>query len=238
MSKVGEGHCAKFSDPLLPVARHLLSCVAGLPAGSFVLDPFAGTGKGVDFLADVCGFAALGIELEPEFIKSRYVDAGDALSLPTPKQRWDLDEREEDGSGWDAIFTSPTYGNRMADVDMRESVAGTYAKSLGRRASDGSSCHLQWGPAYREFHEQAWAEAKRVLKPAHPDGGPYFLLNIKDHVRGKETQGVPQWHFETLRALGFVEVKREFITTPGNRHGANGEARVAGEFLWLGELRS
>jgi hypothetical protein len=105
-------------------------------------------------------------------------------------------------------------------------------KSLGREASEGSSCHLQWGDAYREFHLAAWTEACRVLKP-----GGYFLLNIKDHVRNKETQGVPFWHFETLQHLGVVEVRREFIATPGQRRGENHEARVLGEFLWLGQLR-
>lgn len=227
MTDTAQHHCAKFTDSLLPVARHLLSCVAGLPAGAIVLDPFAGVGKGVDYLADVCGFDAWGIELEPEWAKaSKRVVRGSALNIGKAYPRKFVPRN------LDAVFTSPTYGNRMADVDMRESVAGTYAKSLGRRASEGSSCHLQWGPAYRELHEKAWAEAEFWLKL-----GGFFLLNIKDHVRGKETQGVPQWHFDTLRALGFVEVKREFITTPGNRHGANGDARVAGEFLWLGQLR-
>lgn len=212
-----QAHCAKFSNALLPIARHLLGCVAELPAGSRVLDPFAGTGKGVAFLRDVCGYRAVGMELEGEFIDDKDVSCGNALDMAIFRP-----------GEFQAVFTSPTYGNRMADKDMRESVAGTYAKSLGRVASEGSSCHLQWGDAYREFHVAAWTEADRVLMR-----GGYFLLNIKDHVRGKRLQHVPEWHAGVLGGLGYSLVEAFEVPTPGNRRGANHEARVDHELLVL-----
>ncbi len=207
-------HCAKFTDALLPKIRHLLICEAGLWPGARILDPFAGTGKGVEYLA-TCGFDAVGIELEPEFIESPLVEVGNALRL-----RY--------GQVFDAIVTSPTYGNRMADKDMRESVAGTYAKSLGRLASADSSCHMQWGEAYKAFHYIAWREAKRVLVP-----GGYFLLNIKNHIRGGEEQLVSEWHLETLDLLGFSLCETVEVPTPGQRLGANSAARVDFEYLHL-----
>lgn len=208
-------HCAKFSDALLPVAVKMLRD-AGLENGDRVFDPFAGTGKGVEYLRAE-GFEAYGIELEPEWAaQNEYVYEDNALI----RTAW--------MKGVHAIFTSPTFGNRMADKDLRDSVAGTYAKSLGHLASEGSSCHLQWGPAYRIFHIRAWHNAYDVLE----DGG-LFLLNIKDHPRGNELQHVPEWHCEVLEGFGFTEIAREFVKTPGNRRGTNKHKSLDGEFLIL-----
>lgn len=205
-------HCAKFTDDLLPLAVEMLQD----EGAEIVLDPFAGTGKGVEYLR-AKGFKAWGLELEPEWAEcSQWVDQGDALDNPYPAQ------------SFDAVFTSPTYGNRMADRDMRPSVAGTYVKSLGRHASEGSSCHLQWGDAYRDFHAAAWIEVKRVLTPRG-----VFLLNIKDHVRGGKVQPVSLWHCQTLGSLGFDLIRQEFVRTPSLRNGRNGDARVNGEWLLL-----
>lgn len=206
-------HCATFTDALLPVAVEMLE--GAFDQRPTVFDPFAGTGKGVDYLR-ASGFVAFGVELEPEFIGSEFVTQGDALALPYA-----------DG-GFDACFTSPVYGNRMADKDLRPSVAGTYAKSLGRIASPGSSCHLQWGEAYRVFHIQAWREVRRVLKP-----GGVFLLNIKDHVRNGSVVPVSDWHVLTLKGLGFRLERSLNIPTPSLRRGQNGDARVNGEWLHL-----
>jgi hypothetical protein len=210
-------HCAKYSDALLPVARHMLGCIAGLPAGAFGVDQFAGTAKGVEYINRETAWVMQGIELEPEWARPElHVRQGTALSLPFSDQTVDF------------FFTSPTYGNRMADVDMRDSVAGTYAKSLGRRSSEGSSNHLQWGDKYRQFHIDAWNEADRVLRPHG-----WFLLNIKDHYRNKQLQYVPEWHRGVFLGMGYTPVDQAFVDTPGNRHGANSELRVDGEWLYL-----
>lgn len=217
-------HCAKFSDALLPIALDMLVTRTTLKPNARIIDTFAGTGKGVDYLRAHSKFRAEGLELEPEFIASECVKVGDATSTGYRKNTFD------------GAFWSPSYGNRMADKDMRESVAGTYAKSLGRLASPGSSCHMQWdagsrGNPYRELHVDAYTELRRIMR----DGG-WALLNIKDHPRGKQLQHVPEWHVQTLIELGFVLKVSEFVKTPGQRRGANKDTAVDGEWLYLFQL--
>lgn len=89
-------HPAKYSAALMPVLQSMV------PPDEFynVLDPFAGTGK-IHQLDNVYTY---GIELEPEWADMHpHTDVGDATDLNIP-----------DGV-FDAVVTSPTYGNRMAD---------------------------------------------------------------------------------------------------------------------------
>lgn len=220
-------HPAKFSDAILEYAVDMLDARLGdgtdSPANlaeTTVLDPFAGIGKGVEYLR-ARGYAAEGVDLEPvdawgEIVTSCNVRVGNALEL------------DYDDGAIDVVFTSPTYGNRFADRDMRPSCAGTYMKGLQREATEGSSCHLQWGPNYRAFHLDAWLEARRVLAP-----GGLFLLNISDHYRDKVPVGVAAWHVKTLVGLGFEWVDAQAISTPRLGRGANAAARCEVEWLHL-----
>lgn len=183
------------------------------------LDPFAGTGR-VHLLAVPCNLETIGVELEPEWAamhERTYV--GDATAL------WMWAENT-----FDVIVTSPCYGNRLADKDMRDSVAATYMKSLGHEASEGSACHLHWPSVkYQLLHRQAWAEATRVAKP-----GATFLLNIKDHYRNAP-QPVTAWHLQVLGELGWAWTGAHQVEVPSMRHGANHELRF--DFEWIHELR-
>lgn len=85
-------HPAKYSDVLLPVF------IKALEGHERILDPFAGTGKLRLIRPD-----AFLLEIEPEWAEISGATVGDALAMP-----WD------DGT-FDAVCTSPTYGNRMAD---------------------------------------------------------------------------------------------------------------------------
>ena len=210
-------HPAKYTAAIAQLFERLL--LAYVPPPAVVLDPFAGTGKLLDRLA-VLGYEPRGIELEPDWVCSRFVVRGNALTLPYVF------------GTIDAVVTSPTYGNRMADKDMRESVAGTYAKGLGRIASEGSSCHMQWGDEYRAFHEAHLAEVDRVLV----DRGVY-VLNMKNHYRRKEEQDVVGWWWDACDRLGWRRVVSVFVDTPGNRHGQNSELRADGEWVgvWMKE---
>lgn len=179
-------HPAQFSPAILDLLRLHLD-----PAKHRrVLDPFAGVGN-IHQLRDH-GFETVGVEIEARWARaSKYTEKGDATDL-----RWRA-------RSFDAIVTSPTYGNRLADRYVPK--AGDTSKRLSYRISLGidlrsnNTGQLQWGDRYRTLHEKAWAESVRVLRP-----GGRFILNCKNHLRNGEEQKVCEWHIETLIGLGLV----------------------------------
>jgi hypothetical protein len=194
-------HPAKFSDEIMEI---MVECIRGYER---VLDPFAGTGR-IHEIADAAGVESVGVELEPEWAKMhKRTRVGNALQL-------DFD----DGS-FDCLCTSPCYGNRLADHhDAKDdSVRHSYTHDLGRPLSPGNAGVLQWGEDYRDFHEQAWKESRRVLTP-----GARAVINISDHIRDGERMPVTAWHLDYWsRIVGARLYDIVPVDTKRLRYGAN-----------------
>ena len=207
-------HPAKYTDALR------LTMAQMLKGRRRILDPFGGTGKVFLLEAWLPDAQIEAVEIEPEWaaINPRTTH-GNALDLP-----W--------GDGYfDAVCTSPTYGNHMADQSIM--ATAKYRANLGRKLHPDNSGACSWGPQYRSLHIAAWTEARRVLQV-----GGVFVLNIKNHIRGGVVQPVTEWHVDTLQALGFRMLQHERINTPSMRYGRNSDKRVEYESVVLFELQS
>jgi len=182
-----------------------------------ILDPFAGTDADRLQGAIEPHGQVVGVELEAEWAAANdRTIVGDALNL------------RFSASSFDAIITSPTYGNRMADDhDARDdSRRNTYRHALGHELTDGTSANLQWGSKYKAFHQAFVVEALRVLRPE-----ALLAINIKNHIRGGQEQLVAEWWLTELLDYGLSLVEVARVETPGLRFGQNHEARVDGELI-------
>lgn len=194
---VGPPHPATFPDAVIDVFRQLL------PVGATVLDPFGGVG-GIHALHPE--HETFAVELEQEWARVHpRTTHGDARRLV----------EIFDGRLFDAVATSPAYGNRLADAWYNASdpeARRTYAFDLGRPLTDGNgaSMHFDTDGAYEELHAEVWAAAVTVLRP-----GGSFLLNCKDFQRDGAVIPVTSWHIETLTALGLVVVGLRCLPAAG-----------------------
>lgn len=211
----GVSHPARFPAPILDAIDGLLG--EYLPWGGRILDPFGGTGL-IHKLGDK-DRSTFSSELEHEW--ARLGDGtnlvADACELPF-----------RDGT-FDAVVTSPVYGNRLSDAFQSKDPEKrrSYTFDLGRGLTDGNAGVLHWpSHEYKQLHREAWREAVRVLRPFG-----VLVLNVKDHIRGGEWQDVSAWHMQQLVAAGLDLVSVRPVATRGLRAGANRQLRVGAELL-------
>lgn len=220
-----------------------------------VLDPFGGIG-GIHQLRTIPDdwssnrtfrYDTWAVEIEPEWAaQSELVGPTCCADWLRFKIGWEADYRfrwySNAGmhSAWlkepvDAIVTSPTYGNRMADHHEAkdDSRRMTYRHVLGRALHHMNSGQMQWtGGDYKWFHRKAWRNANRALKP-----GGLFVLNVKNHVRQGKVMRVAEWHRDHLvKVLGFEQLQDIHVPVKGMLMGENHELRVQYEHVFV--LRS
>ncbi len=210
-------HPAKYTDSFIPIFAKLLK------DRQVVLDPFAGVGK----IALIKNYGFKGKvmcnELEHEWTETGEYDVdewrvGDAANLQFANCEFD------------AICTSPTYGNRMADHHKAkdDSRRITYTHTLGRDFSEGNTGKMQWGNDYRNKHIEIYKELKRVLKP-----NGLLIVNISNHIRKGVVVDVVGWHGNALINLGFSFQKELLIDTPRMKFGLNASKRVEKESILI-----
>lgn len=228
-------HPAKFSPAVFDAICDVLVEVRLAP-GATVLDPFAGVGGVHDLRPD---FATFAVEIEPEWATQAAgrgpTWCGDFLTLKPAVAGLSGPDPVLWPRLFDAVVTSPAYGNRMADCHQPSpadtSKRMTYRHQLGRPLTDGNTGGMQWGDEYRAFHRFAWRKVRGLLAP-----GGLFVLNVKDHVRGGKVQEVAAWHRDVIEQLGFEVAAERRVEVNGMGFGQHqngeGKAKVDHEMVW------
>ncbi len=199
------------------MGTHLIdACKKYLPfLGCRVLDPFAGIGTTAKYLID---YDVVGIELEPEWANQcPKTICGDSLKIVPFLGKFD------------AIVTSPAYGNRMADdFEAKDnSKRITYRHTIGRKLTTGTTANLHFGRkngGYEKLHEKIWSVCVNALS----DNG-IFVLNCKDFIRNSKIIEVTSWHRNVIESFGMQIVEENKIPSKGMGFGKSAEKRVGYE---------
>ena len=208
-------HPAKYTNSFIPFFADILK------DASSVLDPMAGTGK-ISLIREH-GY-------DGDIYCNDILDWGD---LKSDDVRWTFEDAAalpyEDAS-FDAICTSPVYGNRMSDhFNSKDgSKRLTYRHGFGEELSKDNTGRMQWGKKYQQKHAEIYKECRRLLKNEGT-----FIVNVSDHIRAGEVVPVAKWHEQALIDAGFALVERREIETPRMGFGANAKARVQYEIIMV-----
>lgn len=212
------GHPAKYTDSFLPIFSDIVKEFKA----NIILDIFGGTGK-IGWIKEANeGVYVISNEIEREWAEQAW-DNGVDISLIGDATSLDIKD-----TSIDAIITSPTYGNRMADSHEAKdgSRRNTYTHKIGRKLSEKNTGAMQWGEKYKSLHLSAYKEAFRVLTT-----GGIIVINMKNHIRNGKEVDVTEFHKSALIETGFDLCREIKVEVKGNGFGANSHLRVPYESI-------
>ena len=221
-----------------------------------ILDPYAGIGRVHELGRD----DTWGIEIESVWADrhKRTIHADSStlgvhsdthFQVPELKNPWDMsyEKTETNVPRPRSLVFSPDYGNRMSDQylgtpeeqEERERTGKlprrrSYAISLGRTVTEGSSCRYKFGPLYRATHAKILEAVTSVVR-ASPDEPAKMGCNVSDFFETKRKGEEPgrvfvvSFWIELLASLGWVVERLIPVTTSRFRDGANSDLRVEAE---------
>lgn len=209
-------HPATYTNSFIPkFAELLIGC-------ENVLDIFGGVGKLA--LIKEHGFTGKVVcnELEREWVETSLHNVDEWHIGDAANMAW------AESNSFDAICTSPTYGNRMADHHNAKdgSKRVTYKHFLGRDLNEANTGRMQWGEKYRQKHLEIYKECARVLK-----NGGLMIVNVSDHIRKGQVVNVVEWHKDALTNFGMKLIDEIKIETPRMGFGQNAKSRVQHECI-------
>ncbi len=212
-------HPAKFTtEQLFHIWDHLPSYQDKIT----VFDPFAGVGTVTILSHYDRNITVTGMEIEREWADQNiHIMTGDSIAyMALTRDRYD------------AVVTSPAYGNRMADsYDGRDgSKRNTYRVALGRPLDEQNGARLAFNGKYKDFHSRAIEGMVRVTK----DGGRVIVV-VKNFIRDGELVDVVDWWRSELAANLLTEVAFIPIEAKGLGYGANRDERVKYEYVLVWE---
>jgi hypothetical protein len=249
-SAVSAKHPARYSPAILDT---LCQELEGAP---WVHDPFAGTGERLQALTDTLGIPFTGTEIEAPFIVSPHVEQGDSRDPSTyppawKTPRWWIVTSPVYPSGMCDHFissgvcsacrgTGHTWVRYFGeDWETCPKCNGTGRRQIKRHTYRQAAIELSGEPSYaldranmgrysprggRKAEETYWALASEVA--AQWTHAERVILNTKDViVKGDVYHVTLQWTM-LLRDLGWKLDHAIKVPCPGQRHGANRDARV------------
>jgi len=151
-------HPAPFPPKILAVLR---TATAELPDDAAIFDPFCGAGGIAEIRPGK--LRCYGMEIEDEW-------AAVACARGVYCITGDIGSKAIQFTNYDAVVTSPCYGNRMADnyapaPDPKHRMRRTYRLALGHELTKNNAGGMQWGAEYRNLHGFAWLKATDALRP-------------------------------------------------------------------------
>ena len=114
----------------------------------------------------------------------------------------------------------------------------SYAISLGRRVSEGSTAGFSFGPQYRAMHTKIFTAVTGVCLP-----DAKLALNVSDFFETRPGDEEPSrvhvvaFWVELIASLGWVVQRLVPVGTRRFRDGANSDLRVDAETIIVAQLK-